>query len=200
MVTKTTRPATDARERILATSYDLFLQQGVRAVGVNEIIATAGVAKATFYHHFPSKDDLVLAFFERRQQLFTVGYLSAECERRADTPRGQLLAIFDIFDEWLHAPDFAGCPYIRALLETGPRHAIGTAALLYLDDIRSSVEKAATAMGLTNPEDFSYCWLVLMQGAIVSGVGIDPGSSSRIKRLGEHLIGLHTPADARTVG
>jgi AcrR family transcriptional regulator len=50
MVTVTTGPATDARERILATSYDLFLQQGVRAVGVNEIIATAGVAKATFYH------------------------------------------------------------------------------------------------------------------------------------------------------
>ncbi|MHA7287758.1 TetR/AcrR family transcriptional regulator [Arthrobacter sp. MDT3-44] len=199
MVTGAVRPPTDARERILATSYDLFLQQGVRAVGVNEIIATAGVAKATFYHHFPSKDDLVLAFFERRQQLFTVGYLSAECERRADTPRGQLLAIFDIFDEWFHAPDFAGCPYIRALLETGPRHAIGAAALLYLDDIRSSVEKAATALGLTNPEDFSYCWLILMQGAIVSGVGIDPGSSSRIKKLGEHLIGLHTPADARSV-
>ncbi|AUZ88167.1 TetR/AcrR family transcriptional regulator [Arthrobacter sp. TmT3-37] len=185
----------DARERILGTSYDLFLQRGVRAVGVNEIIATAGVAKATFYHHFPSKDDLVMAFFERRQRLFTIGYLGAESERRADTPRGQLLAIFDIFDEWFHTPDFAGCPYIRALLETGPRHAIGAAAVLYLDDIRSTVEKAATAMGLTDAEDFAYCWLVLMQGAVVSGVGIDPGSSARIKRLGKHLIGLHTPLE-----
>jgi AcrR family transcriptional regulator len=187
-----TTSSKDARERILAASYDLFVERGIRAVGVNEIIATAEVAKATFYSHFPSKDDLVMAFFERRQHLFTTGYLTAESQRRADTPREQLLAIFDIFDEWFHAPGFTGCPYIRALLETGPTHPVGAASLVYLNEIRSSLEAAATEMGLTDPDDFAYCWLVLMQGAIISGVGIDPDSGTRIRKLGDMLITLHT--------
>ncbi|MEC5198550.1 AcrR family transcriptional regulator [Arthrobacter sp. PL16] len=195
MVAEVTTSVKDARERILAASYDLFVERGIRAVGVNEIIATAGVAKATFYSHFPSKDDLVMAFFERRQHLFTTGYLTAESQRRADTPREQLLAIFDIFDEWFHAPGFTGCPYIRALLETGPLHPVGAASLVYLNEIRSSLEAAATAMGLTDPDDFAYCWLVLMQGAIISGVGIDPDSGTRIRKLGDMLITLHTPAE-----
>ncbi|OUM39434.1 TetR/AcrR family transcriptional regulator [Arthrobacter sedimenti] len=195
MGTAVTRPATDARERILEASYDLFVKRGVREVGVNEIISAANVAKATFYSHFPSKDDLVLAFFARREQLFTIGYLGAESQRRASEPRDQLLAIFDIFDEWFHAPGFTGCPYIRALLETGPTHPVGAASLIYLNDIRSSVEQAAAAMGLVDPEDFAYCWMVLLQGAVVSGVGIDPDSGKRIRKLGEHLIALHRPAE-----
>ncbi|RJT77956.1 TetR/AcrR family transcriptional regulator [Arthrobacter cheniae] len=185
---------TGARERILTSSYDLFLARGVRAVGVNEIIAAAGVAKASFYSHFPSKDDLVLAFFERRESVFTVGYLTAESQRRADTPRDQLMAIFEIFDEWFHTPGFTGCPYIRALLENGPGQPLGAASLAYIEETRTNVRDAATLMGLTDPDDFAYCWLVILQGAIVSGVGIDPDSAARIRTLGEMLISLHTPA------
>jgi len=184
----------DARERVLATSYDLFVDRGVSSVGVNEIISTADVAKATFYHHFPSKQDLVMAFFARRQELFTIGYLGAESERRANTPREQLLAIFDIFDEWFREPDFMGCPYIRALLELGPHHPVGQASLTYLNDIRSSVQEAAARMGLKDPEDFAYCWMALMQGAVVSGAGIDPAIGPRIRKLGEYLLALHAPA------
>ncbi|WP_196884444.1 TetR/AcrR family transcriptional regulator [Arthrobacter sp. CAN_A214] len=183
----------EARERILATSYDLFHERGVRAVGVNEIIGTAGVAKATFYTHFPSKDDLILAFFERRNQLFTLGYLAAESERRGTTPREKLLAIFEIFDEWFHAPDYAGCPYIRALLEAGPGHPVGAASLSYLNDAQSEVEKAASKMGLNEPHEFAQCWMVLLQGSVVAGLGTDRGSAQRIKKLGKQLITLHTP-------
>jgi AcrR family transcriptional regulator len=200
MVTAIRTPVKDARERILAASYDLFVERGTRVVGVNEIISVAGVAKATFYSHFPSKNDLVLAFFERRRHLFTLGYLAAESQRRGSTPREQLLAIFDIFDEWFHAPDFTGCPYIQALLEVGPHHPVGAASIAYLNDTRASIEDAATAMGLTDPDDFSYSWMVLMQGAVVSGTGIDPGSGRRIRKLGEHLITLHTPADPSAAG
>lgn len=184
-----------ARERILAASYDLFLKRGVWAVGVNEIIAVSSVAKATFYRHFPSKDDLIEAFFERRQKLFTIGYLTAESERRGTTPREQLLAIFEIFDEWFQSPDFTGCPYLRALLEADPRDRAGTVSRAYLEDIRSSVEAAATQMGLVDPDDFARCWLTLMQGSVVSAVSGDTSSGSRIKRLGEILITLHSPAN-----
>ncbi|MBG6216250.1 AcrR family transcriptional regulator [Arthrobacter sp. CAN_A6] len=184
----------DARERILAASYDLFLFRGVRAVGVNEIISTACVAKATFYTHFPSKEDLILAFLERRKQLFTIGYLAAESERRGTTPREQLLAIFEIFDEWFHTPDFTGCPYINALLEAGSGHPVGAASLAYLNDARSAVEEAAIAIGLDEPHEFAQCWMILLQGSVVAGLGTDPNAARRTKKLGEQLITLHTPA------
>ncbi|MCZ2404477.1 helix-turn-helix transcriptional regulator [Paenarthrobacter sp. Z7-10] len=61
-----------ARERIMAAAYDLFSRRGIRDVGINELVSRAGVAKATFYAHFPSKDNLVLAFLERCHQVFTV--------------------------------------------------------------------------------------------------------------------------------
>lgn len=183
-----------ARERILAASYDLFLERGVWAVGVNEIISASSVAKATFYRHFPSKDDLIEAFFERRQKLFTIGYLTAESERRGTTPREQLLATFEIFDEWFQSPDFTGCPYLRALLEADPQDRVGTASRAYLEDIRASVEAAATLMGLVDPDDFARCWLSLMQGTVVSAVTGDTHGGARMRRLGETLITLHTPA------
>ncbi|MHA7295065.1 TetR/AcrR family transcriptional regulator [Arthrobacter sp. HLT1-21] len=194
MEAATITPVRDARERILATSYDLFQERGTRAVGVNEIIGMAGVAKATFYSHFPSKNDLILAFFERRKRLFTLGYLAVEAQRRGSTPREQLLAIFDIFDEWFHTPDFAGCPYIRALLEAGPGHPIGAASLTYLNDAQSEVKKAAVEMGLNEPDEFAQCWMILLQGSVVAGLGTDRNAAQRLKKLGEHLITLHTPA------
>src|SRR5918996_5556738 len=101
--------AKSVRERILDTSYELFSQRGVRAVGVDELIERAGVAKATLYRHFPSKDDLVVAFLERREQRWTREWVEAEATRRASDPEGQLLAIFDAFDEWFRRKDFEAC-------------------------------------------------------------------------------------------
>src|SRR4051794_18130450 len=89
-------PVVDARERILDTAYTLFSRRGIRAVGIDEVISRAGVAKATLYKHFPSKDELVLAFLERREQLWTRDWVEAEAARRGATPEGRLLAIFNL--------------------------------------------------------------------------------------------------------
>src|SRR2546421_6605166 len=90
-----------ARERILDGRYELFSRRGIRDVGVDEVIETAGVAKATLYRHFPSKDELVLAFLERREQLWTREFVEAGAERRGATPEDRLLAIFDVFHDWV---------------------------------------------------------------------------------------------------
>ena len=71
----------------------------------------------TLYRHFASKDALVLAFLERREQRWTKDWLQAEVERRATEPGERLLAIFDVFDEWFHRPDFEGCSFVNVLLE-----------------------------------------------------------------------------------
>src|SRR5436190_8876701 len=99
-----------ARERILDACYELFSHRGIRGVGVDEVIARSGVAKATLYRHFPSKDDLVLAFLQRREQRWTLDVVERESHQRGDTPEQRLLAIFDLFDEWFaHSDDFDGC-------------------------------------------------------------------------------------------
>lgn len=181
----------DVRQRILDTSYNLFVDRGVRQVGINEIIRTAGVAKASFYSHFPSKDDLILAFLEQRKDLFTIGYLAAEAQERADTPEGRLLAIFDIFDEWFRARDFRGCPYIRALLETGPHDPVGRASAGYLREIRDEAEQSAVKMGLVDPREFAESWMILLQGTIVAALGTGYSSPDRVKNLGTMLISSH---------
>src|SRR5829696_5190872 len=98
-----------ARDRILATAYDLFSRHGIRAVGVDRIIATSGVPKMSLYRNFRSKDELVLAFLAEREQRWTRDWIMAEAERRGTDATERLLAIFDVFGEWFSDPEFEGC-------------------------------------------------------------------------------------------
>jgi AcrR family transcriptional regulator len=100
------------RERVLATAYQLFSRHGTRAVGVDRIIAESGVAKMTLYRNFASKDELILAFLERREERWTRAWLQDTVERRAATPAQRLLTIFDVFGEWFARDDFEGCSFI----------------------------------------------------------------------------------------
>src|SRR5258705_2182499 len=119
------RPEPAASERILDTAYELFSRRGIRDVGIDELIERAGVAKATLYRHFLSKDDLVVAFLERREQRWTLDFVEAESRLRAGTPEQQLLAIFDVFDEWFRRDDFEACSFINTLLEMRAEHPAG---------------------------------------------------------------------------
>ena len=193
MITVDGHHTPDTRQRILAASYDLFVQRGIQAVGIDEIIDTSGVTKVSFLRHFPTRNDLVLAFLDRRQELFTVGHLGAEARRRGNSPRERLLAIFDIFDEWFQDEHFTGCPYIRALVEMGADHEVGEASAGYLRSMRAEVEETAAEMGLTDPDDFAECWMILLQGSIVAALGTGYTSPRRVRHLGELLLATHAP-------
>jgi AcrR family transcriptional regulator len=189
----TARPLADARRRLLDTAYELFSHRGVRAVGVDELIDRAGVAKATFYHHFPSKDDLVLAFLELREQLWTKEWVEAEARRRGGTAKDQLLAIFDLFDEWFHRDDFEGCSFINVLLEFGGRdgHRLGEASAAHLENIRSVVCALAEEAGLRDPPSFALSWHILMKGSIVQAGEGDREAAKRAKSIARLLIEQH---------
>jgi AcrR family transcriptional regulator len=184
--------ARDARGRLLDTAYELFSHRGVHSVGIDELIERAGVAKATFYRHFPSKDKLVLAFLEQREQLWTHGWVEAEARRRGNTPEERLLAIFDLFDEWFHRDDFEGCSFINALLEFGDlEHPVGRASAVHLENIRSVVRALAEEAGLREPETFALSWHILMKGSIVQAAEGDLGAAKRAQALGRLLIDQH---------
>ena len=178
-----------ARERILGTAYELFSHRGIHDVGVDELVERAGVAKATLYKHFRSKDDLVLAFLEQREQIWTYGWVEGEARRRGATPDEQLLAIFDLFDEWFYGDDFEGCSFVNTLLEFRDlEHPVGRASADYLENIRSVVRNLALEAGLRDPDDFALSWHILMKGSIVAAGEGDADAARRAQAMGRLLI------------
>jgi AcrR family transcriptional regulator len=181
----------DARQRILDSAYDLFSRHGIRGVGVDEVIARAGVAKATLYRHFSSKDELALAFLEQRERLWTRGWVEAEARRRAATPEEQLLAIFDLFDEWFARSDFEACSFINVLLELGREHPAGQACVGHLENIRTVVSTLAEEAGLREPDAFARSWHILMKGSIISAAEGDRDAAKRAQAMARGLIEHH---------
>jgi AcrR family transcriptional regulator len=192
--TPVTRPESRraARERILGAAYELFSRRGIHDVGIDELIERAGVAKATLYKHFSSKDKLVLAFLEQREQIWTYGWVAREARARGATPQEQLLAIFDLFDEWFHGDDFEGCSFVNTLLEFGDLdHPIGRASADYLENIRSVIRSLALEAGLRDPDAFALSWHILMKGSIVQAAEGDRDAAKRAQALGSLLIEQH---------
>jgi AcrR family transcriptional regulator len=182
-------PPGGARERILDTAYELFSNHGVRATGVDAIVEASGVAKMTLYRHFPSKDDLVVSFLERREERWTREWLQAEVERRAETPSDRLLAVFDVFDKWFRTKDFEGCSFINVLLEiedvTSPVHA---AAVEHLATIRAFLRRLSQEAGLRDPDGFARQWHILMKGSIVAASEGDARAARRAKEVAALLL------------
>jgi AcrR family transcriptional regulator len=183
-----------ARERILTTAYRLFTRRGIRAVGTDEVIAVSGVARATLYRHFPSKNDLVLAVLQRREELWTLGLVEQQSRLRGETPEEQLLAIFDVFHDWFQKrEDFDGCSFINVLIELGAAHPAGQASIQYLDNIRTIVRERAEAAGLVDVDTFARSWHILMKGSIIAADEGDLEAARRAQAMGRALIERHRP-------
>jgi AcrR family transcriptional regulator len=177
------------RERLSRAAYELFSRNGVRAVGVDAVIAQAGAAKMTLYRNFPSKDDLILDFLRRREQLWTRDWLEAETQRLGQAPREQLLAIFDVFGEWFGRPDFEGCSFLTTMIEVNdPGSAVHQAAVAHLVTIRGFIERLAAAAGIADTDAFARQWHILMKGAIMAAHEGDREAAGRARELGELLL------------
>lgn len=114
----------DTRERILWTAHDLFYRDGVRATGVDAIIAAAGVTKVTFYRRFPSKEDLVLAYLDYRHGLWMSWFADAlirarEAQAPGERERAPLAPVAQALREWFAEPTFRGCGFINIMAELG---------------------------------------------------------------------------------
>ena len=178
-----------ARERILETAYDLFSRHGIRAVGVDTIIATSGVAKMSLYRHFASKDELVLEFLQERERRWTEQWLRAEVEARAEDGAGRLLAIFDVFGEWFQQEDFEGCSFINVLLEFDQAdHPLRLACAMHLKNIRGMLSDFAAQAGASDPEALAATWHLLMKGSIVAAGEGDHQAAHRAQDLGRLLL------------
>ena len=180
------------RERVLETAYELFSRHGTRAVGVDRIIAESGVAKMTLYRNFASKDDLILAFLERREERWTRDWLQATVEGRAEAPAQRLLAIFDTFGEWFAREDFEGCSFINVMLEIDdPGSPVRRESVRQLSEIRGFIGGLAKDAGVEDVDGFARQWHILMKGCIVAAAEGDELAAGRARELGALLLAHH---------
>jgi len=103
-----------ARERILQTAHQLFYQEGIRATGIDRVIAVSGVAKVTFYRHFPSKNALIIEFLEYRHRRW-IDWFADALQRHG----GDIKALVPTLAEWFKNDDFRGCAFINSVGELG---------------------------------------------------------------------------------
>lgn len=167
-MTRDTGSGAKPRERLLDAAYDLFSANGVNQVGIDTILAKSGCAKASLYSNFDTKLGLAIAFLDRREAVWTRGWLESEINRRASSPKDRLLAIFDVFDGWFRKKSFEGCSFINVLLETKPGSPVHRAAAIHLAKIRAIVRGLAEEANLQDSEKFAQIWHMLMKGSIVS--------------------------------
>ena len=140
---------TQPRERILGTAARLFHRHGIGATGIDRVIAEAGVAKATFYRQFPSKEELVLAWI-RDPATRWFDRLLEQAEGRSQAPAQVIPAVFDEVAQWLERDGYRGCPYLHTIAELADveaDHRVRGAASVYVDDIRQHLRRAAAAAG-----------------------------------------------------
>lgn len=181
--------ASGRRDHLVDTALDLFRRAGYHATGIDRILAEAGVAKMTLYNHFKSKDELILAVLRRRDERFRNWFMRA-VERRAETPRGRLLAVFDALAEWFEDARFSGCMFINAAAEFAdpddPIHATcAEHKRLMLAYLRRSAEQA----GAPEPGRLADGLMLLVEGAIVMAhVAGDAQAAAKAKQAAEVLI------------
>ncbi|WP_333676310.1 TetR/AcrR family transcriptional regulator [Dyella sp.] len=153
-----------ARERVLAVAADLFYRKGIRAVGVEEVVNEAGVAKISLYRNFKSKDDLIVAYLERRQLEF-----SRQWEERfspfADDPRAMLEAIMDFLARRIAQAGYRGCPFINYANEfPDPSHPGHRVAKANKRELRRRLTTIAEALGAAKPKLLADGLLLLIEG------------------------------------
>jgi AcrR family transcriptional regulator len=171
-----------ARERIVDTATALFYRHGINKVGIDTVIAEAGVAKMTLYNHFRSKDDLVLAFLEKMNADWSA-WLRTKVAESGSSACDLPLAVFDALEEWFATPEFRGCPFVSTAAEfRDPTHPAHRAAWKFKKGLRDYIADLLAAGGHDDSGALADQLLLLADGAIVRAAMEGGTSSARAAR------------------
>jgi len=166
-----------ARDRLLAAASDLFYMNGIQGTGVDTLIASAGVAKATFYRHFPSKDDLVAAWLREPRTRWIDDVRLKVAASGADA-EGRIPVFFDVVRDWLEESDFRGCPYLNTAVElTATAHPARTIIREYLQEVEDYLEHLLAEAGYRDSRLLAARIQTLTAGAIALAVARGTGDS-----------------------
>jgi AcrR family transcriptional regulator len=157
----------DTRERLVFAAMNLFYENGFHAVGLDRVLAEVGVTKTTFYNHFESKDDLIIAVIKQRDAWEGQAFLAQVQKKAGYDPRAMLLAMFDVMHDWFNHPAYKGCLFISACSEF-PNKAdpVHKAAAQHFVVTTEAVRDMAKAVGVKDVDGFAAEWVALIQGAL----------------------------------
>ncbi|MEU6267368.1 TetR/AcrR family transcriptional regulator [Saccharopolyspora shandongensis] len=163
----------EARARLLSTASRLFYAEGLHSVGIDRIIATAGVTRATLYRHFPSKDDLVVAYLTQGDEAIRSRVSAARTEGAStdDVIRAVAAAIADD----IQSPSFRGCAFLNAAAEyPDPAHPVHQAVIRHREWFLTTIVELFSETGKPDPEPAARHFVMLRDGAMSAGCLADP--------------------------
>ncbi len=179
------------KDELVSKSITAFNEGGFHALGMDALAARIGLSKTSIYNHFPTKEALIAAALEERDQLFRARFDRAQAAAAPD-PRSQFLSIFDALALWFAADDFRGCMFIKAAAEFQDAGAeIYQLATRHKQAMEAMVLSLAAKTGTSDPARLARSAMLLMEGAIVlaqMGVGGDPARDAR--RAAEDLLDI----------
>lgn len=171
----------EVKERILATACRLFYERGVRAVGVDLVVAEAGVAKTSLYRHFGTKDELIAAFLAREDEDFWGTW--DRVARESTDAAAELDAQLGWIGERVSRPNYRGCPQINVAAEFPESdHPARKVATAHKRELRRRLTAIAARFGVTRPDELGGQLAVLINGAFVSAPIFTPGEASTLLR------------------
>jgi AcrR family transcriptional regulator len=184
-------PAAEAgavRERILQCASNLFYRQGVRAVGVDLVVAQAGVAKTSLYRHFRTKDDLIVAFLEREDVDFWSTW-DGIAAQHANDPAGELDAHVRWIGERLSRSNYRGCPQINVAAEFPEQdHPARHVARAHMQGLRSRLDAIAKRLNVAQPDVLAAQLALLINGAFVSSELLATDDATQILLKAVHAL------------
>lgn len=161
-------PDSPKRDHLMATAWRLFYQEGYRSVGIDTLLAEARVAKMTLYHHFSSKDELIVALLDQHHRAILES-MERFIASAGPKPARRLLAVFDWLAEWFVRDDFRGCAFIRALSEfPEPTHPVHQAAWRFKEAFNARLADLAREAGARRPTALADALSLLIDGAIIA--------------------------------
>lgn len=194
MPTKVTAPKPSARERLLAAADELFYREGVQSVGIDRVVQKAGVAKASLYNLFGSKEELVQAYLDGRLEASR-----EQVERtltRFRTPRERLLGVFDAQGQLFTEPDFNGCAHMSASAEAQPGSPVECASDRYRLWVRTLFTDLAREAGVADAEGLARQLHLLYDGAGVSArMDRDPSAATTARAAAAALFDAAVTTD-----
>jgi AcrR family transcriptional regulator len=181
-----------ARDRIFAVAKDMFYQRGIRAVGVEAIVAAAGATKMSLYRSFPSKDDLVVAYLKERDAIYW-RWWDEIMDNHAGDPRAQIRALFESIAKRIGRPGYRGCPFTNAATEfPEPDHPGREVSAENTRELRARLRGLAAAAGARDAAALGDQLFLLIEGAYASGQIMGPeGPSASIAAAAESLVAAH---------
>jgi AcrR family transcriptional regulator len=189
----TTKFEGSPRERLLAAANELFYEEGVHTVGIDRVIERAGVAKASLYSTFGSKDELVRAYLAARYTKRQARLL--ERIEKFEEPRDKILAIYDLLGELFAEPTYRGCAFLRASADAPEGGKVRTVCHDYRSWVTDLLTQLATEAGAADPAQLGRQLLLLQDGATVGAtMDGDAGRAELARKIAEALLDAQTSA------